>query len=370
MGLLIRKRNLHLWIWSHFSSVLAQRCRACNAPIDLFVCVTDHFEPAWQQPGYETECRRVAEWMERYPALARRHKDCDGRYPQHTFFYPEEEYRPEHLDKLAQLCKEGFGDVEVHLHHDRDTAEGLRDKLLRFKSILYEKHGLLHRNTVTGEIEYAFIHGNWTLDNSGHQGRFCGVNNELVVLRETGCYADFTLPSAPSETQTSTINRIYYATDDPFRPKSHDTGVEVEVGKGLSGDLMIVQGPLTLNWKSRKWGIFPKIENAELSGDNPPTAERVDLWVQQHIHVKGKPNWVFIKLHAHGAEEGNFEALFGEPMHGMLSYLETVYNDGSKYRLHYVTAREMYLLIKAAEANLKVEPTHLLKACSTSLPVL
>ena len=304
----------------------------------------------------------MAEWTKKYPVLAQRHKDCDGRHPQHTFFYPEEEYKPEHLDKLARLSKEGFGDVEVHLHHDNDTAEGLRDKLLRFKSILHEKHGLLHRNTVTGEIEYAFIHGNWTLDNSGHQGRFCGVNNELIVLRETGCYADFTLPSAPSETQTSTINRIYYATDDPYKPKSHDTGVELEVGKNPSGDLMIVQGPLTLNWKSRKWGIFPKIENAELSGDNPPTAERMDLWVRQHIHVKGKPNWVFIKLHTHGAEERNFEALLGAPMHDMLSYLETTYNDGSKYRLHYVTAREMYLVIKAAEANLEIEPTQLLIA--------
>jgi hypothetical protein len=36
-------------------------------------------------------------------------------------------------------------------------------------------------------------------------------------------------------------------------------------------------------------------------------------------------------------------------MDAMLSYLETAYNDGQKYRLHYVTAREMYVLIRAAE---------------------
>ncbi|MEJ7636728.1 MAG: hypothetical protein WKF75_01760 [Singulisphaera sp.] len=50
------------------------------------------------------------------------------------------------------------------------------------------------------------------------------VNNEIDVLRETGCYADFTLPSAPSPTQTRQINSIYYASDDPRRPKSHDRG--------------------------------------------------------------------------------------------------------------------------------------------------
>src|SRR5258707_498316 len=77
------------------------------------------------------------------------------------------------------------------------------------------------------EEMYAFIHGNWALDNSRPDGRWCGINNELDVLRETGCFADFTLPSAPSPCQTSTINRIYYAVDDPKRPKSHDTGFPI-----------------------------------------------------------------------------------------------------------------------------------------------
>ena len=50
------------------------------------------------------------------------------------------------------------------------------------------------------------------------------------MLRVAGCYADFTLPSAPSETQTRKINSLYYAVDDPAAPKSHDTGVDVAVG--------------------------------------------------------------------------------------------------------------------------------------------
>ena len=32
-------------------------------------------------------------------------------------------------------------------------------------------------------------------------------------------------------------------------------------------------------------------------------------------------------------------------------YLETAYNDGSAYVLHYVTARELYNIIRAAEAG-------------------
>ena len=37
---------------------------------------------------------------------------------------------------------------------------------------------------------FGFIHGNWCLDNSRADGRWCGLNNELILLRELGCYAD------------------------------------------------------------------------------------------------------------------------------------------------------------------------------------
>ena len=67
-------------------------------------------------------------------------------------------------------------------------------------------------------------------------------------------------------------------------------------------------------------------------------------------------NWLFIKLHTHGAQEKNHEALLGEPRHRTLNYLERAYNDGRSYRLHYVTAREMYELIKLAERGDVTDP--------------
>jgi hypothetical protein len=334
--------------------------------------ITDHFEPRWNGASYDQECGRIEIWAQQYPLLASRHRDADGFAPQHTFFYPEEQYRGEHLDALADLRRRGFGDVEIHLHHDGDTAEVLREKLVRFKKILHERHGLLHVNPETGEVGYGFIHGDWALDNSGPRGRYCGVNAELAVLRETGCYADFTLPAAPEAAQTRKINSIYYALDDPLKPKSHDTGRDVEVGGTPWGDLMIIQGPLTLDWRSRKWGIFPRIENGELSGDNPPTRERVDLWIRQHIHVKGRPEWIFIKVHTHGASEMDSKILLGDPMEEMFRYLESAYNDGVRYRLHYVTARQMYNIIKAAEAGLEGNPDRyrsFVSASATALPV-
>ena len=221
-------------------------------------------------------------------------RDADGRHPSHSFFYPEEEYRHEFLDAVGDLCRDGFGEVEIHLHHDHDTPAGLTDKLSRFTTTLKERHGLLPA-AIDGKIPFAFIHGNWALDNSRGDGRWCGINNELIVLREAGCYADFTLPSAPSDTQTSTINAIYYAKDDPSRPKSHDTGVEMRVGGSASGDLLIFQGPLALHWRHRKFGIWPRIENSDIAPNDIPIEDRVPLWVRQHIHVAGRPEWLFIK---------------------------------------------------------------------------
>jgi hypothetical protein len=45
------------------------------------------------------------------------------------------------------------------------------------------------------------------------------------------------------------------------------------------------------------------------------------------------------------------DTLLGQPRHDMHSYLETKYNDGENYILHYVSAREMYNIAKAAETG-------------------
>lgn len=354
---LIRSRQLEFWLGSHIREQFRRRPRT-SGTIHVMVCVADHYEPGWNDVTPTVERARVSEWMRRLPLLADRHADSDGVRFQYTFFYPEEQYRYDHIDRIARLCHDGYGDVEIHLHHDHDTSDGVREKLVRFKTLLHERHGLLRRNAKSGEIEYGFIHGDWALDNCAKDGGHCGVQDELIVLRETGCYADFTLPSAPSETQTSKINSIYYATDDPARPKSHDTGVDVRVGGRPNGDLLLIQGPLTLNWRKRSRGVLPRIENGELSGDNPPSPDRADLWVRQGVHVSGRPEWVFVKLHAHGANEKNMDALLGPPMDETLAYLERAYNDGRRYRLHYVTARELYNIVKAAEAGCKGNPNH------------
>ncbi|MGF1643281.1 MAG: hypothetical protein ACFCUJ_06515 [Thiotrichales bacterium] len=350
-GLLLREmRTKHLdkWIWSW---IKRERRPKSEGVTHVMFCIGDHFEPKWGRPERAVEQARVATWKEHYPRVARRHVDADGRHPVHTFFYPQEEYEPEHIDGLVDICRQGLGEIEVHLHHDNDTSDRLREKLLTFMSALHDSHGAASVDPDTGKPVYGFIHGNWSLDNSRCDGRYCGVNNELIVLKETGCYADFTLPSAPSETQTSKINSIYYATDDPCMPKSHDRGDDVRVGGKSVGDLMIVQGPLGLNWKNRKYGLFPRIENGDLSAAAPPIPSRIKMWVDTAIQVQGRPDWVFIKCYTHGAMEENSDMLFNGGFESLWRYLESEFNDGKHYALHYVSARELHNIIKAAEAG-------------------
>lgn len=325
--------------------------------------LADHFEPLGAGGGASLAAAeaRVERWQRLLPPLVGDFRDADGRPPCHSFFYPAEEYAPSLLDGLAGLCRAGLGEVEIHLHHDGDTAATLAPKLAGFRDCLHGRHGYLGRDR-TGAPRYAFIHGNWALCNSRPDGRWCGVNEELDVLRATGCYCDMTMPSGASPTQSRTVNALYYAATCPGRSRSHDAGTPVRAASALAAaplpeaGLLLIQGPLALNWRRRKWGLLPHFEHAELSGSNPPWPERVDLWVQQRIQVAGRPDWLFVKVHTHGGNERNWPVLLGEPLRAMHRHLQARYNDGSRFRLHYASAREMYNLVKAAEAGASGDP--------------
>ena len=69
------------------------------------------------------------------------------------------------------------------------------------------------------------------------------------------------------------------------------------------------------------------------------------------IHIEGRPEWTFVKIHTHGAEDCDMDTLLGPAMDEAYRYLESRYNDGSEWKLHYVSAREMYNIAKAAEAG-------------------
>lgn len=356
----IRSRDVQYWLPSYVRprvpSGRIDTPVADDETVHVFIAVCDHFEPEFGKPSKEISRQRVGRWVGEYPRLFDDFHDAEGRNPQWTFFFPEEEYAPAYLDPLADLCDAGFGDVEVHLHHDNDTADSLRETLERFRETLFHRHGLLRKHPVTGEILYGFVHGNWALCNARPDGKWCGVNDELTVLKETGCYADFTLPSAPSPTQTRTINSIYYARDLGGQPKSHDTGIRACVGQSSPDDhLLMIQGPLLLDWSSRKWGLIPRTENADLHVGRPASWRRMQLWLRAGVHVAGRPNWKFVKLHTHGCNQANAGTLLSPAMQQFHADLAAQAAANPRFRYHYVTAWEMAQLVHQAESG-AVEP--------------
>jgi hypothetical protein len=315
-----------------------------GAPVDVIVTIVDHFEPSTRlEPSAAVE--RVESWCASHREVAGRYRDADGRTPQHTWFYRSEFRNFDCLRALNRSTFAGFGEIEFHLHHGFDTHESFSEQL---------RTGLDWFNTagamLTAEREprrrFAYIAGNWSLDNGTHDDSKSGCNTELIALRETGCYADFTFPALGSSAQPRLSNTLYYATDDP-RPKSYDTGIPLAVGRKPTGDLMIFQGPLMVDWRHGRF------EGAALESFAPPAPERLDPWLRANVHVNGRPEWVFVKLHTHGLQSR--ETLFPSGLDGLFAEMTRTWNR-PPFRLHFTTAREAFNIAKAAEAGHSGDP--------------
>ncbi len=294
-------RNAQIWL----PGLVRASLRRHEPTTHVWLLITDHYEPYRHPADDAVAMERVRPWVERWPRIADAHRDSHGRRPRYSFFYPAEDYHPAPLEALAGLVRAGIADVEVHLHHDGEGEDAFRGVVGGFINALHNEHGLLR--DLDGRPAFGFIHGNWALDNSHPSGRFCGLDNELTILREMGCYADFTLPSAPSPCQTRTVNSIYWAVDDPGAPKSHDAGEPVMPGGGIRDALLMVQGPLAVRrHQRRKWA--PSVEVGELTHVDPATPHRVRRWLANAPRVGGHQ---FIKLHTHGAQDHLAAALLG-----------------------------------------------------------
>jgi hypothetical protein len=210
---------------------------------------------------------------------------------------------------------------------------------------LFAEHGHLARDP-DGRPRYAFIHGNWALANGRSDRRLCGVDDEIPLLFQTGCYADFTFPSAPDETQPNIVNSIYWPTGDLRRARAYEQGEPARVGHMREDRILMIQGPLALHVRAASMPL--RIENACITAKDPATPARVRSWVDENIHVAGRPEWVFVKVHTHGAPEHEAASLLGQGGRELHRALTEIFNDGENWVLHYVTAREMYNIAVAA----------------------
>ena len=334
--------------------------RALNSPtrgpVHLIFALADHFEPAIDPedgqkrvPRSEQE-RRLESWMREYPKVIDGWRDHDGRPLVHTYFYPAEQYDQGLLEMLADHCQAGWGEVEVHLHHgipQPDTAENTRRVLTEFRDQLAFRHRCLALEEGSTRPGYAFVHGNFALANSAN-GRFCGVDSEMQILAETGCYADLTMPSGVwHPAQTEKINSVYECALPLDHAAPHRQGHDLAAGRVPKTFPLIVQGPLITDFQRTLRSARPILDNGAITGANPAIMHRLSLWQRAQICVLGRPDWLFIKLHCHSMDPTQKDAVIGDSFRNFLAALVGGAAD-RKETLHFVAAREMANILLAA----------------------
>lgn len=319
-------------------------------PTHVLLALCDHFEPMWtgnpSQPGQasmRTAQNRVITWRNEYPKAIAHLRDSSGNPPRHSFFYPGDQYTFDLVEPLAELVEMGLAEVDVHLHHDGDTRESLKETLVCTLDNL-DQHGIVPY--VRGELRWAFIHGNWCLANSRSDGAYCGVDDELELLYELGCYADFTFPSAPDPTQPRLANCVYYPEGDVRKRAAHTRGRAARVGENRQQRILCVQGPLGLSWR-RKKGLPVRIDSGAITARDPATIGRFSTWLDQGISIRGRPEWIFVKLSTHGAPEREAANLLGSSQRRFHEDLGR-WSKRTGVDFHYVTAREMFNIARAA----------------------
>ncbi len=329
---------------------------APRGPVHLMIALADHFEPAIDPESGRTRVprpeqeRRLEWWTRQYPEVVDRWRDHDGRPLTHTYFYPAEQYDEGLVEMLADHCHAGWGEVEIHLHHgwDRpDTAENTRRALTEFRDHLAFRHRCLSLEPGSDQPRYGFVHGDFALANSS-RGHACGVDSEMQILAETGCYADFTLPTGPLHpAQTAKINSVYECALPLDQAAPHRLGKDLSVGRTPRTLPLMVQGPVLTDLKRSVSSMKLILETGAVTRPNPATLHRLSLWKQARVHVQGRPDWLFIKLHCHSMEPSQKDAVIGDLFRSFLTALVAGAAE-RKETLHFVTAREMTNILLSA----------------------
>lgn len=337
--------------WSRARSFLEQTAFEKK---HIIITVANHFEPGWSEKGvldHKTQIKRLKAYHKMARETGEAVRDSDGTKYRHINFYPAEQYHPEILDIMAEMQGEGLGEVEVHLHHGverPDTAENLRRTLVDFRDTLAEKHKCLSRMDGIGKPKYAFVHGNLALANSCG-GRFCGVDNEMEILRDTGCYADMTLPSAPDQSQVAVINQVYECALPLKEAVPHRSGNRVAANGRQAQLPLIFTGPLVFNWTRRIKGLpVPRIDDGALAANQPLDAARFNRWQSANVTVRGKSDWVFVKLYCHGFFDRDQSFCIGDEAKRFFGGIAEESERTGSFKVHFATAREAFNIALAA----------------------
>jgi hypothetical protein len=333
----IIKWKAYIWLPSQLFNH-RKKSRVPDRAKHLIFTMVDHYEPGRGLSGVEKNHR----WLESFRKISNAHLDCHGNRFRYTWFYPFDHENEKVMAALSKMAYDGHGEVEFHWHHpiaDNQSYPAMVEEALDW----FAQFGAMISDEPQPRSHFAFIHGNWALDNSLP---ICGVDHELDILYRHGCYADFTFSTIGTFAQPRKTNSLYYPAKR-IGPKSYVNGTDVAVGVPVHDRAMIFQGPIGFDWLTGKFE-YGAVESFAL-----PSKKRIRKWIDAGIHVSGRPEWIFVKVYSHGDQSAN--EIVHRTLGTMLDDLEnTCQNRG--IRLHYMTAREAFNVAKAAEAGKSGDP--------------
>jgi hypothetical protein len=217
------------------------------------------------------------------------------------------------VQRLAEFCHLGWGRLKFTCTGltESITAEETEKQLTSFRDVLAHDHVCLSYEEGDAQPKYAFIHGNLTLANCAN-GFACGIDNEMQLLADTGCYVDMTyLTAVFHPAQIGMINSIYECALPLNDRAPQRLGQELKVGSPVTRFPFLIQGPWMMDFDRSARSGWGRIENAALTGPNPPSLRRLGLWKNARVAVGGRPDWLFIKLHTHGMAPADMDTMLG-----------------------------------------------------------
>jgi hypothetical protein len=162
----------------------------------------------------------------------------------------------------------------------------------------------------------------------------------MQILADTGCYADFTLPSAPDQSQVPRINAIYQCDNPLNESRPHRSGTGLKVGDKPTLPI-ILTGPLVFDWSRRLHGLpVPRLDDGALAQNYALSMGRLLRWRNAHISVEGRPEWIFIKLYSHGFFEWDQDAMIGEQLKRFMNEALELGERTGAFKIHFASARE------------------------------
>lgn len=340
LTVLLYHKRVNTWVPQYMGRLVKGHRR--NGPIHLLVLIANIFDPYVGGASREEGCRRMVSWERRMAEIASRYRDSDGNPPQHTWFVPIAMKDTDCLFRISKMCFDGFGEIGIYIPPETNH-EAFHNKLKDSLQSISQFGGCVIHDKDKGRRNSFGVIGDEN-------------NSTIPFLPAEGCYADFTGPPIEG------IHGSYFSQIYHYLRYSENTSHIIDPSLSIYREsssplgLMMIPGSVGINWFDWSNLFFPNFETGSVCRRTLPYSLRTRLWIRSAAALPGRPDWIVIKLFTRGCEPANEEILLGKYTHRIYKEFERFARGGHPCYLHYVSGRELYNIIRAAESGCSGNP--------------